>query len=296
MTPTSRDSPIGMTRSFREVNRLTTRAETLARDRAATADVVAEAWKAVLDHPCSSHQVDRADVFDEMHQALRRGGRFDEAIGAKRAAIDAGYQSLPDPEADIAEILIVAGRHDEATALYEVLRDRDPDDVWLYNSAAFSWTGVNDHHALEWATTGIDVAIATGDPDRVIDQLLDFTHTIWDRLGQEPDPALVGRVRSFENAWTRPPPRPWPTGAVSGPDHSRPCDHCGYHPDQPQEPDPDVTARAIRNIEQARRTTAPSPRPARDQMQLSVGWFPTGELGHGDRPVARPRRHPRRRR
>ena len=37
-------------------------------------------------------------------------GRFDEAIEAKRAAIDAGLRSSPHPEASIAECLVEAGR------------------------------------------------------------------------------------------------------------------------------------------------------------------------------------------
>lgn len=213
------DDPIGVAQSTREVNELSARADTLSRDHPAGPDIVADAWQAVLDHPFAHHQVDQAEVFDALHQALRRAGRWVDAIDAKRSAIDAGYRSLPHPEADFAEILIAAGRNDEATVLYETLRERDPDEVWLYNSAAFSWTGVDDPVALRWVYDGIDVAIATGDPDRVIGQLLDFTHTIWDR----------------------------PLGWDQKPDPPGPCGHCGYRPDHPPDPEPDV-ARAVRTL------------------------------------------------
>ena len=149
-----------------------------------------DAYRALLDHLCAHHQVIDHEVLDEIHRVLRELERYDEAIQAKREAIADGYRSTPDPEADIAETLVEAGRRSEADALYAELRERDPDDVWLYNSAGWAYGRVDDPEALRWLLGGIDVAIETGDPDQVIGQLLDMTRDCWDRVGAAHDADL----------------------------------------------------------------------------------------------------------
>jgi hypothetical protein len=128
---------------------------------------------------------------------LRRAGRWDDAIAAKREAIDAGYRSEPDPEADIAECLLLAGRRAEADALFAALRERDPEDVWLYNAAAFAYAGSDARASLEWSRAGIEVALRTGDPDGVAMQLLECADAVWDTLGDPTDEDLVERVEVF---------------------------------------------------------------------------------------------------
>ena len=154
--------------SYREIQALWERAQDAR--RAGEREDALGVYEELLAHPCAHHRVTEHDVLDEMHQVLRQLGRFDEAIQAKRDAIAAGYRSSPDPEADIAEALVEAGRRDEADALYAELRERDPDDVWLYNSAGYIYAGVDVAEALRWLLDGIDVAIATGDYDQVIGQ------------------------------------------------------------------------------------------------------------------------------
>ncbi|MCU4186738.1 hypothetical protein K6U06_20405 [Acidiferrimicrobium sp. IK] len=95
----------------------------------------------LLEHPCAHHQVSAYEVWDDIHWLHRRAGDYDAAIAAKREAILAGYRSEPDPEADIAECHLLAGRRSEADALFADLRVRAPDDVWLYNSAGFACDG-----------------------------------------------------------------------------------------------------------------------------------------------------------
>lgn len=97
------------------------------------------AYRELAAHPCVHHHLDLGHIHDEVFQLLRNLKRYDEAMEAKRAAIASGYRSNPDPEADIAEVLVAAGRRDEADRLYAELRERDPEDVWLYNSAAFAY-------------------------------------------------------------------------------------------------------------------------------------------------------------
>lgn len=221
----------------------------------------AAALRAMLAHPCARHLLVDYEVLNELHHALRNARRFDEAIDAKRAAITAGYRSDPDPEADIAEVLLQAGRRDEADQLYGELRQRDPDDVWLYNSAGFSYAGIDDRQALQWCLDGIDVAIATGDPDQVVIQLLEMAERLWSVLGEPADESLVERVERFTAEWTPVPHRPrW--GDLPPAPVMTVCEHCGFDPDAPLQ-EIGATARAV----------APAARPT----MLAFAWFPSDE-------------------
>lgn len=175
-------------------------------------------WSEVLAHPAATDGgfVDVADVWDEIHRHHRALGRFDEAIAAKRKAIAAGYASTPDPEADIAEIYVEQGRLEDGATLFATLRDRAPDDVWLYNSAAWAYRSVDPAESLRWVLAGIDKAFETGDPDQVIGQLRDLAVEAWNETGTAPDVALVERIGTFIDEWTRP-PRRWPVPATGTP-------------------------------------------------------------------------------
>jgi hypothetical protein len=141
--------------------------------------------------------IDLPEVLDEIHRHHRAALRFDDAIAAKRRAIAAGYRSTPDPEADIAEIYVAQGRLGDAAMLFKELRLRDPDDVWLFNSAAWAYEDVDPATSLQWALAGVDKAFETGDPDRVIGQLRDSAERAWDKLGIAPDAALIDRIEQF---------------------------------------------------------------------------------------------------
>lgn len=228
-------------------------------------EIALEALQALLDHRCAGHRVVEHEVLDEMFVVLRELGRFDEAIDARRAAIAVGYRSSPDPEADIAECSIESGRRAEGDALFAVLRDRTPDDPWLYNSAGFAYRGVDDRESLRWLLDGIEVAIATGDHDQVVAQLLDMAVEQWERLGQSPDDELVARVEAFIADWTRPTfrarnrPDAAPTPVVG------PCAHCGFDPDRPPSGVTGVETVAARSARQA------------STVALSLAWFPAVE-------------------
>ncbi|MGH9120914.1 MAG: hypothetical protein ACRDYC_03065, partial [Acidimicrobiales bacterium] len=99
-----------------------------------------------------------------------------------------------------------AGRQEEADALFADLRVRTPDDVWLYNSAGFSYAKVSDHaESSRWFREGVDVALQTGDDDQVLVQLLEGLERAWAALGETPEPGLSDRVEAFVKAWERPP-------------------------------------------------------------------------------------------
>jgi hypothetical protein len=111
---------------------------------------------------------------------------------------------------------------------------------------------------------GIDVAIATGDADQVIGQLLDLTRDCWERLGESQDADVVARVEAFQRDWVRPPYRDRFSGAPSRLDEvRRPCGHCGFDP-----------ARAPLSA----RTPGGPLRPRESaKVALSLAWFPADE-------------------
>ena len=269
--------------SWRQIRALVDRAEQAVEERRWGEAV--ERWRAVLGHPCAHHQVVDYEILDEIHQTWRQAGRYEDAIAAKREAIEAGYRSVPDPEADIAECLLAAGRREEADALFATLRDRDREDVWLYNAAAYSYGDVDPRTSLQWALDGIEVALATGDPDLVVMQLLELAEDAWEELGEPVDAQLSETVEQFFDEWTpEPPTRRW--GDLP-PLEERPCAHCGY---QPEGSNDELDERARRNRRRlleaehpeaaARLGAAFGPEPKAKlpgPAKLAVGWFPADQ-------------------
>lgn len=92
--------------SQRQIGVLARRAEQAVEAR--RWDEAVERWQEVLAHPCAHHQVIDYEIFDKIYEVVRLAGSYDDAIAAKREAIAAGYRSVPDPEADIAECLLAA--------------------------------------------------------------------------------------------------------------------------------------------------------------------------------------------
>lgn len=209
------------------------------RVRACRADRAASivAYEVLIAHPCCHHHDDLGGNWMELAALYAAEQRFDDAIAAQYSAIEAGLQASPDPRADIAEYLLAAGRRDEGDALYTELHDAAPDDVWLYNSAAFAYQRVDDREALRWALAGIDLAMRTGDPEQLVAQLLDTAVVLWDRLGEAHDETLTATVDQFVADSKRPPP--WtPRSYSSQPVPPRACTCCDYDPDQPPPPLP----------------------------------------------------------
>jgi tetratricopeptide (TPR) repeat protein len=269
--------------SWRQVRTLTDRAEqAMAEGRP---EEVVGRWRVVLAHPCAHHQLAAYEILDEIHQVWRRAGRYEDAIAARREAIAAGYRSVPDPEADIAECLLDAGQIEEAVALFATLRERDPEDVWLYNAAAYSYAGIDVATSLRWALDGIEVALATGDPDQVVMQLLESAEDAWGELGEPVDQQLVDRVERFCDEWTRPPSRPSRGDVPTFED--RACAHCGYQPEISRAHQDERARRNRRRLLEAQAPEAlvrldagfgPEPEAKLSgPVALAIGWFPADE-------------------
>ncbi len=92
---------------------------------------------------------DLADLYLELATEYQFLGRWEDALAAADAAVDAGLDMQPDPRCLRAEILMRAGRAAEAEPIWAAVRADTPDDVWLYNNAG-----------LEYAELAIEAVLA----------------------------------------------------------------------------------------------------------------------------------------
>ncbi|MBX7070333.1 MAG: SEC-C metal-binding domain-containing protein [Acidimicrobiales bacterium] len=190
-----------------------------------------DALVALARHPCARHTVAVTEVWTEISEIHRRRGDWDDAIDAWEQAIRLGYRSAPHPRAEIAELNILAGRRDIGDAIYRDLRDRYPDDVWLYNSAGLTYLDVGDHAtALAWIDDALELTMSDGDQVGLVGQLSDMRDRALRALGRDTRDDLAGRIEAFV-----PSPRSW----TSRLDQTRgeaepsmePCPQCGAAPD-----------------------------------------------------------------
>jgi tetratricopeptide (TPR) repeat protein len=194
-----------------------------------------EALRACVAHPCAYHELDLPELYGTLAETLSWLERYDESLEAWEAAIAAGARGLPHPRADVAAVLLRAGRRDEADAVFAELRQQCPEDIWLYNAAGFSYAQVGEHAAaLPWLEDGIAMALADGDPEGIVHQLDEERARCREALGRGAD-ELTAQVAAFERPVDRPMsghPKKEMLGEAH-PDRS-PCAHCGWDPrDEP---------------------------------------------------------------
>jgi tetratricopeptide (TPR) repeat protein len=144
--------------------------------------------------------LDPADLYLELATEYQAMSRWDDALAAADAAVDAGLDMHPDPRCLRAEILMRAGRAGQAEPIWAAVRADTPDDVWLYNTAGLEYADTGDHRtALDWLTDGLRLALRTSDPERLVDQLADLRQASLDSLGQPAD-ALQEQAMEFLRA------------------------------------------------------------------------------------------------
>lgn len=183
---------------------------------------VLERALAVCDaDPAAGGYLDALELHDELAEAYDRLGRVEDALRHADVLADHGYESEPDPRCRRAEILTRHGRLAEAAAIWDEVARDTPDDVWLYNNAGLEYGAIGEHQlALAWLTKGLDLALRTGDPERLVGQLRNLRANSLAALGREPDwlqtaePRPVARPPSH-----RPPPTPSSAPVASG--HAR---------------------------------------------------------------------------
>ena len=115
-------------------------------------------------------QPDRAGYLDELAYAYEKLGRFEEAIDAMRQAVAAGWEGElddhPSAQALIADLLLRAGRDQEADEAWAQAEREDPRNPWVHSAASDAYTRVGLYRkALPWQTKGLELALAAGEDE-----------------------------------------------------------------------------------------------------------------------------------
>ncbi len=150
--------------------------------------VLAEAIEVSRARPGALEAFVLSELLEEQAETLSRLGRFDEALASMREAVAEELSGQPDSRCRIAEILMRAGRVEEAAPIWAQVRIDTPDDVWVYNNAGLEYADVGDHStALAWLTDGLRLAIDTDDPERLVAQLAGLRRECQDALSLPAD-------------------------------------------------------------------------------------------------------------
>lgn len=175
------------------------------------ARVLERALAACAADPATKEYLDVLELHDEHAEAYDRLGRVEDALRHADALVEGGYECEPDPRCRGAEILTRHGRLEKAAAIWDEVARDTPDDVWLYNNAGLEYGAIGEHEiALGWLTKGLELAVRTGDPERLVSQLRDLRAESLAALGQEPDGLPTAEPRP---AARTSPSRPGPAGA-----------------------------------------------------------------------------------
>jgi tetratricopeptide (TPR) repeat protein len=138
-------------------------------------------------------QPDRAGYLDELAYAYEKLGRFEDAIDAMRAAVAAGWEGElddhPSAQALIADLLLRAGRNQEADEAWAQAEREDPHNPWVHSAASDAYTRVAlPRKALPWQTKGLELALAAGEEEgELLWYLTGERGQTMDALGLAPD-------------------------------------------------------------------------------------------------------------
>ncbi len=142
--------------------------------------------------PRATAYFDTLELHDELAEAYDQLGRVDDALRHADVLAAAHYKCAPDPRCRRAEILVRAGRLDEAAPIWDEVARDTPDDVWVYNNAGLEYGAVGDHEtALPWLTRGLELAVRSGDPERLVGQLRELRAESLAAVGRETDDLQV---------------------------------------------------------------------------------------------------------
>jgi tetratricopeptide (TPR) repeat protein len=99
-------------------------------------------------------------------------GRVDDAVRTISDATRWGYAEGAEMLCELAGKLMRSGHEPQARPLWQQARSGYPDDVWIYVQAGIEYGDLGDHaEALDWLTTGLELALRTGDPESALGQL-----------------------------------------------------------------------------------------------------------------------------
>lgn len=156
----------------------------------------AEAYAHALEQGLAACEADAAaaeylnvlELHSDLAETYDRLGRVEDALRHADVLADQGYACMPDPRCRRAEILTRHGRMDEAAAIWDAVARDTPDDVWVHNNAGLEYQAIGEREtALSWLTRALELAVRTGDPERLLGQLRDLRAGCLSALGREPD-------------------------------------------------------------------------------------------------------------
>ena len=137
------------------------------------------------------------DMLEAIGLSLAAAGKYDKSIATFERAIELDWGVVPDGRCEIARVLLEAGRHDEADALWRELWAADPEEQWTLNAGGLSYHEADrDEEAVKWLGEGLRLALADDDPLQIVDQMSDARRLSLKRLGREPD-SLEHEVETF---------------------------------------------------------------------------------------------------
>ena len=115
-------------------------------------------------------------------------GRVDDAVRTISDATRSGHAEGAEMPCELAEKLMRSGYEPQARLLWQQARAGYPDDVWIYVQAGIGYGDIGDHAAaLEWLTTGLELALRTGDPESALEQLRPLRASCLSALGRPSD-------------------------------------------------------------------------------------------------------------
>jgi tetratricopeptide (TPR) repeat protein len=115
-------------------------------------------------------------------------GRVDDAVRAISDATRGGCAEGAAMLCELAEKLMRSGHEPQARPLWQQARADDPGDVWIYVQAGIEYGDIGDHaEALGWLTTGLELALRTGDPESALEQLRPLRASCLSALGRPSD-------------------------------------------------------------------------------------------------------------
>ncbi|HEY3315289.1 MAG TPA: hypothetical protein VGL40_08470 [Bacillota bacterium] len=158
----------------------------------------------MLAHPEAEDAYDVPQLLGLLAQCYTAMGHFKAAIKTVKRMLARRLDGQPDGRHLIAEILVKAGRVDEAEKLYmKIAGDAAPGDAAVHEAAGWAYHSVGDApKALYWATAGLEVALRGGDPGRRVERLAALREKLIDTLGVDPDDlqARAGRFLADDQA------------------------------------------------------------------------------------------------
>lgn len=192
----------------------------IAKARSGSAEAYADALErglAACDADAvAAEYLDVLELHSELAETYDRLGRIEDALRHADVLAEQGYACMPDPRCRRAEILTRHGRLEEAAAIWDAVARDTPEDVWVHNNAGLEYRAIGEHElALSWLTRGLELAVRTGDPERLIGQLRDVRAGCLSALGREPDDLQTALPVGSEPARTPPARQVMPVGARS---------------------------------------------------------------------------------